>query len=122
MSIKRQCKSGSPRRKSRRLDRKRKKWLLGGFLNRYDFVYAAKGTVNQAANVAPGVIKNAGNEINSITKERINQIITKGGKEAEWILPKILRGAIEDVYLTPFRLLRNFGKQQLNKLKRKILN
>ena len=122
MRIKRQRESGSPKRKSRRLDRERKERQLGGLLNRYDFAYAAKGTVKQAANVAPGVIKNAGNEINSIAKERINQIITKGGKEAEWILSKILRSAIEDVYQTPFRLLRNFGKQQLNKLKRKILN
>ena len=122
MSIKRQPKSGSPRIKSRRLDRGRKERQLGGFLNHYDFAYAAKGTVNPAANVAPGVIKNAGNEINNIAKKRINQIITKGGKEEEWVLPKILRGAIEDVYQIPFRLLGNFGKQQLNKLKRKILN
>ena len=50
-------------------------------------------------------------------KQRIDQIISQGGKEVEPVLPKILRGAIEDVYQTPFRLLRNFGKQQLNKLK-----
>ena len=56
------------------------------------------------------MIKNAGNEINNIAKERINQIIAEGGKEAERVLPKILRGAIEDVYQTPFRLLKNFGK------------
>ena len=54
-------------------------------------------------------------------KERINQVISQGGKEIERVLPKILRGAIEDVYQTPFRLLRNFGKQQLIKIKRKIL-
>ena len=68
------------------------------------------------------MIKNAGNEINNITKQRIDQIITQGGKEVERVFPKILRGAIEDVYQTPFRMLRNVGKQQLNKLKRKILN
>ena len=50
-------------------------------------------------------------------KQRIDQIISQGGKEVEPVLTKILRGAIEDVYQTPFRLLRNFGKQQLNKLK-----
>ena len=32
-----------------------------------------------------------------IAKERINQIITQGGKEVKPVLPKILRGAIEDV-------------------------
>ena len=44
-----------------------------------------------------------------------------GGAGIERVLPKILRGAIEDVYKTPFRLLGNFGKQQFNKIKRKIL-
>ena len=66
-------------------------------------------------------MKNAGNKINNIASQRINQIKTQGGKEMERVLPKILRGAIEDVYQTPFRLLGNFGKQQLNKLKRKML-
>ena len=68
------------------------------------------------------MIKNAGNKINNIAKERINQIITQGEKEVDRVLPKILRSAIEDVYQTQFRMLGNFGKQQLNKLKRNILN
>ena len=72
--------------------------------------------------IAPGVIKNASNELNNIAKQRIDQIITQGGKELERVLPKILRGAIEDVYQTPSIMLGNFGKQQLNKLKRKVLN
>ena len=96
---------------------------LGGFLNRYDFAYAGnagRDTVNQAAKVAPGVIKAAADDINKVAEQRINQIISKGGAEVERVLPKILRGAIEDVYQTPFRLLGNFWKQQLNKLKRKI--
>ena len=38
-------------------------------------------------------------------QQRINQIISQGGKEVERVLPKILRGATEDVYQTPFRLL-----------------
>ena len=95
---------------------------MGGFLNRYGFTYVLRDTANQGEKVAPRVIKNASNEINNIAKDRINQIITQGGKEVELVLPKILRGATEDVYQTPFKMLRNFGKQQLNKLKRKILN
>lgn len=95
---------------------------MAGFLNCYDFAYAHRDTVNQAAKVTPGVIKSASNEINNVAKKRINQIITQGGKEVERVLLKILRGAIKDVYQTPFRLLGNFGKQQLNKLERKILN
>ena len=80
-------------------------------------------TVNQAAKVDPGVIKAAKDDINKIAEQRINQIISKGGAEVERVLPKILKGAIEDIYRTSFRfrLLGNFGKQQLDKLKRKIL-
>ena len=78
--------------------------------------------VNQVAKVALGAIKGATNDINNMAKQRIDQIIPQGGNKIERVLPKILRRAIEDVYETPFRLLRNFGKQQLNKLKRKILN
>ena len=91
-------------------------------MNRYYFAYAGKDTVNQAAKVAPGIIKGATNDINNIAKQRIDQIISQGGKEIERVLPKVYRAAIKDVYQTPFRLLENFGKQQLNKLKRKILN
>ena len=64
------------------------------------------------------MIKAATNDINNIANERINQIILQGGKEVERVLPKILRGAIEDVYQTPFRLLDNFVKQRLNKFKK----
>ena len=85
-------------------------------MNRYDFAYAGRDTANQVSKVIPGVIKAAPNDINNIAQERINQIISLGGKEVELVLPKILRGAIEDVYQTPFRLLGNFGKQQLNKI------
>ena len=72
------------------------------------FAYARRDTVNQAAKVAPGVITAATNDINEIVKDRIIQIISQGGKEVGRVLPKILRGVIEDVYQTPFRLLGNF--------------
>ena len=84
------------------------------FLNRYDFAYIGRDAANQAAKVAPGVIKMATNDINNIAKERINQIISQGGKEMERVLPKKLRGAIKDVYEASFRLLGN-----LTKLKKK---
>ena len=103
----------------KRTNRKQKR-QHGGFLNRCDFVYAGRDMVNQATKVAPGVIKVATNDTNAIVTDRLNQIISHDGKEMERILPKILRGAIEDVYQTPFRLLGNFGKQQFEKIKRKI--
>lgn len=92
-----------------------------GFSIRYDFAYAGRDTVHQATKVAPNIIKGATNEINNIDQQRINQIISQGAKDTKRVLPKVLRGAIEDVYQTPFRLLGNFGKKQLNKLKNKIL-
>ena len=67
--------------------------------------------------VPPGIIKNATKVLNNVAIQRINQIINKGGKKVERMLPKIIRGAIKDVYLRPFKLLRNFWKQQLNNLK-----
>ena len=84
-----------------------KRW----FLNRHDFAYAGRDTANQVGKIAPGLIKNTSNEIDNVAQQRINQIISQGGKEVERVLPKILRGAIEDVYQIPFILLGNFGKQ-----------
>ena len=56
-----------------------------------------------------------------MVKNRLNQAISVGGGEIDRVLPKILRGTIEDLYKRPFRLLGNFGKQQFNKIKTKIL-
>ena len=108
-------------RKSSSRQKYQKRTQRGGFLNRYDFAYAGRDTVNQVGKIAPGLIKNDSNEINNVAQQKINQIISQGEKEVERVLPKILRGVIEDVYQTPFRLLENFGKQQLNRLKNKIL-
>lgn len=69
----------------------------------------------------PGLIKSVSSEINNIAQQQINQAIRQGGQEIEHALPKILRGAIKDVYQTPFRLLGKFGKQQLQKIKSKVL-
>ena len=106
--------------KKRKKTKKQKKKKVG-VLNYYDFAYAGRDTVNQAEKLALGVIKSSSNEINNVAQKKINQIIAQGGKDMERVLPKTLREGIEDVYQTPLRLLRNFGKQQLNKLKKKIL-
>ena len=92
----------------------------GGFLNRYDFAYAGRDTVNQVGKVAPKIITKATGEINRITKQRINQIIRSGSSEIERVAPKIITGAIEEVYKIPFRLLGNLGKKQFKKIKRKL--
>ena len=80
---------------NRHIHQKRKR-QTGDFLGRYDFAFADRETVNQAAAVAPGVIKAATNDTDRIAKEWIIEVISQGGKEIEHVLPK--RGAIEDVY------------------------
>ena len=99
-----------------------KKWRkqTGGFLSCYDFAYAGRDTVNQVGKIAQNIIKNATNNINKITKERIDQVIKTGGTEIERIAPKIICGAIEEVYKTPFQLLGNLGKKQFQKIKRQL--
>ena len=92
----------------------------GGFLNRYDFAYAGRDVVNQAGKVAPNLINQATGEINKIAQQRIDQVIRSGGAEIEWVAPKIIKDAIEEVYKTPFRLLGNLGKKQFQKIKRKL--
>ena len=93
---------------------------VGRFLNRYDFAYAGRDTVNQVGKITPGIINKATSDINKITQQRIDQTMKTGGAEVERIAPKIIRGAIEDVYKTPFTLLGKFGKKQLQKIKSKL--
>ena len=90
------------------------------FFNRYDFAYAGIDVVNQAGKVAPKMISQATGEINKIAQKRIDQVVRSGGAEIERVAPKIIRGAIEEVYKTPFRLLGNLGKKQFQKIKRKL--
>ena len=97
-----------------------RKKQIDGFLNRYDFAYAGRNTVNQVGKIAPGIINKATSDINKIAQQRINQAIKTDGTEVERIAPKIIRGAIKDVYKTPFRLLGNFGKKQFQKIKSKL--
>ena len=106
--------------KTRKRSGKRKKKQTGGFLNRYDFAYAGRDVVNQAGKIAPDIINKATSDINKIAKDRIDQVIKNGGAEVERIAPKIIRGAIEEVYKTPFRLLGDLGKKQFSKIKKKI--
>ena len=87
-------------------------------MNRYDFAYAGRDTVNQVGKIAPDIINKATSDINKIAQQRIDQAIKTGGAEVEHIAPKIT--AIEAVYKIPFRLLGNFGKKQLQKIKSKL--
>ena len=100
--------------------RKRRRQQTGGFLSCYDFAYAGRDTVSQVRKIVPGIINKAMADIDKIAKQRINQVIRDGGAELERVAPKIIRGAIEEVYKTPFRLLGNLGKKQFMKIKRRL--
>ena len=63
---------------------------VGGFLNRYDFGYAGRDTVNQVRKIDPGIINKATSDINKIAQQRIDQAIKTGRAEAERITPKII--------------------------------
>ena len=59
-------------------------------------------------------------EINKIAQQRIDQIVKSGGAEIERVAPKIIKGAIEEVYKTPFRLFGILGRRQFEKIKRRL--
>ena len=113
-------KNGTKSGRSTGKKRRRSQRQTGGFLNRYDFAYAGRDTVNQVGKIAPGIINKATSDINKIAQQRIDQAIRTGGAEIERVAPKIIRGAIEEVYKTPFRLLGDLGKKQFQKIKRKL--
>ena len=69
--------------------------------------------------LAPKVIGRASKEIDKITETRIRQVINDGRQQIQKTAPQIIQGAIENIYKTPFRLLRNLGKK-FAQLKRKI--
>ena len=89
----------------------------GGFLNGYDFAYAGRDTVNQFGKIAPKIISQATGKINKIAQQRIDQVIRSGGAEIERVARKIIRGAIEEVYKTPFRLKKQFQKIKIELFK-----
>ena len=109
-----------PQTRKKRKRRRQK----GGFLNRYDFAYAGRDVVNQAFKnldkTAPALIQNLKGELNDVLQQRIHQVITEGGAQLKEVGPQLLKGAIEDAYKTPFRLLGNFGKKKLTEAKQKL--
>ena len=114
--------------RKRQIRRRRRRKQRGGFLNRYDFAYAGRDTVNtamkNAERITPQIMKQFSDQVNQVAKnsgqQRVQQIIDQGGQKVEKLAPKIIRDAIEDVYQTPFRLLGIFGKKKLNQLKQKV--
>ena len=69
--------------------------------------------------LSPKLVNQASKEIDKIKETKIRQVINSGGQQIRNIAPQIIKGAIEDVYETPFRLLGQLGKQKFPQLKRK---
>ena len=107
--------------KPKRSPRRRKR---GGFLNRCNFANAGRDTVNTVMqglnNFAPKLASQTSREVIKISEARIKQAINSGRQQIQKIASRIIRGAIEDVCKTLFRLLGNLGKQKSNQLKCKI--
>ena len=102
-----------PQRQKIRKKRRQK----GGFLSRHDFAYAGRDVVNQ---VFKKFRENLKGELNDVLQQRIHQVITEGGAQLKEVGPQLLKGAIEDVYKTPFRLLGNFGTRKLTEAKQQL--
>ena len=62
-------------------------------MNRYDFAYAGKDTVNQAFKnldkSAPALIQNLSGELNNILEQGIHQVITEGGEQLKQLGPQL---------------------------------
>ena len=69
----------------------------------------------------PKLTNKTSKEVDKIPEARIKLVINDGGQQNQKIAPQIIRGAIEDIYKTLFRLLENFCKQKLPQIKKKIL-
>ena len=119
--------------------RYRSRKQTGGVLSRYDFAYAGRDSVNQAAcrvkkidpelinktfdraiDFAPQVIRKASRELDAIAARRINQFTYNTGREVQRIAPGLIKRAIEELYKTPFRLLGQFGRNKHNQLKTRL--
>ena len=89
----------------------------GGFLNRYDFAYAGRDTVNQASKqlnvLAPKLLDQLTAGLDKVSANRVNQL--------RQMAPGLIKGAVEELYKTPFRLLENAGKKKMTLSKRNYL-
>ena len=122
------------------LFRRKPKKQKGGFLSRNNFAYAGHDSVSQAAyhvkkiapelinqtmnrvnELAPELIRTATRDLDMVAARRINQIAHRSGETIQRIAPGTIRGAIEELYRTPFRLLGAFGRKKYHKMKQRVV-
>ena len=96
----------------------RRKRQRGGFLNRYGFAYAGRDTVNQASKplnaLAPKLLDQLTTGLDKVSANRVNQL--------KQMAPGLIKGAVEELYKTPFRLLEDAGKKKYDSIKKKLSN
>ena len=90
----------------------------GGFLNRYDFAYAGRDTVNQASKqlntLAPKLLEQLTTGLDKVSEKRVKQL--------EQIAPGLIKGAIEELHKTPFHLLKKAGEKKYESVKKNVSN
>ena len=79
-----------------------------------------KKSFDRVDKLAPKLIRQSSKELDAIASCRINQLTRNTAEEIKRIAPGLIRGAIEEAYKTPFRLLGNFGINKYNQLRKKI--
>lgn len=57
-------------------------------------------------------IEKAGNKIDKVAQV-VAQIIRQGDKEVERVAPVVLKKSIEQLYNTPFRLMKEFSRRKI---------
>ena len=61
--------------RKKQVRRRKRRCQGGGFLNRYDFAYAGRDTVNTAMKnverIAPGLMKQFSSKVNNVAQQRI---------------------------------------------------
>ena len=98
--------------------RYRRKRQRGGFLNRYDFAYAGRDTVNQVSKqlnaLALKLLDQLTTGLDKVSANRVNQL--------KQMTPGLIKGAVEELYKTPFCLLEKAGKKKYDSIKKKLSN
>ena len=60
--------------------------------------------------------------LDKVTAKRVEQLSQETGQTLKKVAPGLIRGTIEELYKTPFRLLGNLGRNKYNELKRNVFN
>ena len=99
-----------------------RKQQRGGFLNRYDFAYAGRDTVNQATKILDKLAPKLLDQLMNRATTGLDNISAKRIEQIKQIAPGLIKGTVEELYKTPFRLLGNMGKKKYKLLQKKVSN